>query len=101
MANTYTSNIQLAMPGTGDRTWNMPVNGNAMVLDALAPVGRLAAVMTEVPSATLNVHIASGNYLKQGGTIGSYAGTTSRTMTASATNTLISDLTNSGSARNQ
>ena len=38
MANTYTSNVQLAMPATGDRTWNVPVNANAETLDALAPV---------------------------------------------------------------
>ena len=38
MANTYTPNVQLAMPAPGDRTWNVPVNGNAQVLDALAPV---------------------------------------------------------------
>ena len=42
-------------PPPGDRTWNVPVNGNAQALDALAPVGALAVVTTEVPSATLNV----------------------------------------------
>ena len=39
MANTYTPNVQLAMPAAGDRTWNVAVNGNAQALDALAPVG--------------------------------------------------------------
>ena len=66
MANTYTRNVQLAMPAPGDRTWNVPVNGNAQVLDALAPLGALAVVTTEVPSATLNVHVAAGSYLKPG-----------------------------------
>lgn len=96
MANTYTPNVQLAMPAAGDRTWNVPVNANAQALDALAPVGALAVVTTEVPSATLNVRVATGNYQKQDGTIGQYAGSSSQTMTASATNYLYLDLTNSG-----
>ena len=74
MANTYTSNTQLAMPAVGDRTWNTPLNGNSQLLDALAPVGALAVVTTEVPSASLNVHVAAGNYFKQDGTVGTYAG---------------------------
>jgi hypothetical protein len=96
MANTYTTNVQLAMPAPGDRTWNVPVNGNAQVLDALAPLGALAVVTTEVPSATPNVHVAAGSYLKQDGTIGMYAGSASQAMTASMTNYLYLDLTNSG-----
>ena len=84
------------MPATGDRTWNVPVNGNAQVLDALAPVGALAVVTTEVPSATLNVQVAAGHYMRQDGTIGTYAGLASQAMTASATNYLYLDLTNSG-----
>jgi hypothetical protein len=96
MANTYTPNVQLAMPAAGDRTWNVPVNANAQALDALAPVGALAVITTEVPSATLNVRVAAGNYQKQDGTIGQYAGSSSQTMTASATNYLYLDLTNSG-----
>jgi hypothetical protein len=96
MANTYTPNIQLAMPAPGDRTWNVAVNGNGHALDALAPVGGLAVVTTEVPSATLNVHVAAGNYLRQDGTVATYAGSVSQAMTASATNYLYLDLTNSG-----
>jgi hypothetical protein len=96
MANTYTTNVQLAMPAPGDRTWNVPVNGNAQVLDALAPLGALAVVTTEVLSATLNVHVAAGSYQKQDGTIGMYAGSASQAMTASMTNYLYLDLTNSG-----
>ena len=96
MANTYTSNVQLVMPAPGDRTWNVPVNGNAQVLDGLAPVGALAVVTAEVPSATLNIHVAAGNYVRQNGTIGTYAGSVSQAMTVSATNYLYLDLTNSG-----
>ena len=97
MSNTYTPHVQLAMPATGDRTWNVPVNGNAQILDSLAPVGALAVVTTEVPSATLNVHVAPGNYLKQDRTVGTYAGSTSQSMMASTTNFIYLDLTNSGS----
>jgi hypothetical protein len=96
MANTYTPNVQLALPAAGDRTWNVPVNANAQALDALAPVGALAVITTEAPSATLNVRVAGGNYQKQDGTIGQYAGSSSQAMTASATNYLYLDLTNSG-----
>jgi hypothetical protein len=96
MANSYTTNVQLAMPAPGDRTWNAPVNGNAQVLDSLAPVGALAVVTTEVPSATLNVHVAMGNYVKQDGTIATYAGSVSQALNASATNYLYLDLTNAG-----
>ena len=96
MANTYTPNVQLAMPAAGDRIWNVPVNANAQALDALAPVAALAVVSTEVPSATRNVHVAAGNYLRQDGTIGTYAGAASQLMASSATNFLYLDLTNSG-----
>jgi hypothetical protein len=84
------------MPAAGDRTWNVPVNTNAQLLDALAPVGALAVVTTEVPSATLNVRVAPGHYLKQDGSIGSFAGLSSQALAASATSYLYLDLTNSG-----
>ncbi len=96
MANTYTPNVQLAMPAPGDRTWNVPVNSNAQALDALTPVSALAVVTTEVPSVTLNVRVSAGNYLKQDGAIGTYAGTVSQSMTPSTTNYLYLDLTSSG-----
>ncbi|MHB8359793.1 MAG: hypothetical protein ACYDCP_09910 [Thermoplasmataceae archaeon] len=84
------------MPAVGDRTWNTPVNANASVLDALAPVGGLAVVTTEVPSASLNVHVAAGNYLNQDGTVGIFAGSASFACTGSATTYLYLDLTNAG-----
>jgi hypothetical protein len=74
----------------------VPVNGNAQVLDALALVCALVVVTTEVPSATTKVHVAAGSYLKQDGTIGTYPGSVSQAMTASTTNYLHLDLTNSG-----
>ncbi len=96
MSNSYTPNVQLAMPGTGDRTWNVPVNGNAQILDGLAPVGALAVVTTEVPSATLCVRVAAGSYKRQDGTIATYAGISSQTLGASATSYLYLDLTSAG-----
>lgn len=94
--NTYTPNTQLAMPAPGDRIWNVPINGNSQILDALAPVGELAVITTEVPSATLNVAISAGNYLRQDGTIGTYAGTSSQAIAATSTTVLYLDLTASG-----
>jgi hypothetical protein len=91
MANTFTPNVQLAMPAAGDRTWNVPVNGNAQVLDALTPVGALAVVTTEVPSATLNVQVAAGKFIKQDGSVGSYAGTSSQAIAAASTKVLYLD----------
>jgi hypothetical protein len=96
MSNTYTPNVQLAMPASGDRTWNVALNANCSTLDALAPVGSLAVATTEAPSASVNVKVAPGAYLRQDGTIGKFAGVSSRAMTISATNYLYLDLTNSG-----
>ena len=62
----------------------------------MAPVGALAVTTTEAPSATLDVKVAAGAYLNQDGTIGSFAGITTRAMTVSATNYLYLDLTSAG-----
>ena len=97
MSSIYTPNVQLAMPASGDRTWNVAVNANCSAVDSLAPVGSLAVVTAEVPSASLNVAVAAGSYIKQDGTVGTYAGTASHAITASTTNYLFLDLTASGS----
>ncbi len=96
MSTTYTPNAKLAMPAIGDTGWAVPVNGNCTLLDALSPVGGLAVTTTEVPSASLNVAVAGGTYVKQDGTIGTFAGNPSQPVTASATRVLYLDLTNSG-----
>jgi hypothetical protein len=96
MANTYTPNLQLAMPASGDRTWNVPVNGNALALDELTPIGSLAVTTAEVPSATLDVRVAAGSYLRQDGSIASFAGMASQAIPASSTKMLYLDLTSSG-----
>jgi hypothetical protein len=96
MSNTYTPNVQLAMPASGDRTWNVALNANCSTLDALAPLGSLSVTTTEVPSASLNIRVAAGTYLNQDGTIGTFAGVASQALTISATNYVYLDLTNSG-----
>lgn len=96
MPNTYTPNVQLAMPAIGDRGWNVALNSNCGLLDSLAPVGALAVTTTEVPSATLGVRVAPGSYLRQDGTVGSFVGSTLTTLTASSTVYLYLDLTQSG-----
>ncbi len=96
MSNTYTANTKLAMPAIGDTGWAVPVNGNCAVLDALSPIGGLAVTTTEVPSASFNVAVAAGTYIKQDGTIGAFAGAASHAIAASSTQVLYLDLTNSG-----
>ncbi len=82
------------MPASGDRGWNVPVNANCTALDALAPIGSLAVIPTEFPSASLNVHVAAGQFVKQDGTVGMFAGATSQAITSNATRVLYLDGTN-------
>ena len=85
MSTTYTPNIKLGQPALGDTGWSTPLNANCTTLDGLAPVGGLAVTPTELPSASLNVAVAAGNYIKQDGTVATYAGTASQAITASST----------------
>src|SRR6185312_10009078 len=96
MSNTYTPNAKLAMPAIGDTGWAVPVNGNCVLLDAFSPVGGLAVTTKEVPSASLNVAVAAGTYIKQDGMIGTFAGAPSQPVGASSTQVLYLDLTNAG-----
>jgi hypothetical protein len=96
MSTTYTPNIKLGMPALGDTGWSTPLNANCTTLDGVAPVGGLAVTPHELPSASLNVAVAAGNYVKQDGTIATYAGMASQAITASSTQVLYLDLTASG-----
>jgi len=96
MSTTYTPNIKLGQPALGDTGWSTPLNSNCTTLDGLAPVGGLAVTMKELPSTSLNVAVAAGNYVQQDGTVGTYAGTSSQAITASTTKVLYLDLTSSG-----
>src|SRR5262245_36757260 len=91
MSTTYTTNAKLAKPGTGDTGWGTPLNSNADALDALAPVGALAVTTHEQPSGSLTVDVAAGSYLRQDGTIGTYAGVSGQAIPAGATKYLYLD----------
>jgi hypothetical protein len=88
MASTYTLNTKLAKPAVADRNWNVPLNANVDQLDALASVGGLCVSPLEVPSASLNVRVAPGNYQKPDGTVGSFAGAASFALAANQTSSL-------------
>jgi hypothetical protein len=96
MSTTYTPNAKLGQPALGDTGWSTPLNANSTALDGLAPVGGLCVTLHEVPSASLNVAVAAGQYVQQDGTIGTFAGSSSQAITASATKVLYLDLTASG-----
>jgi hypothetical protein len=88
MATSYTSNTKLGKPGVADRNWNVPLNANADLLDGLAPIGGLFVSSVEVPSASLNVRVASGTYQKRDGTASAFAGTASFTVGPNQTSSL-------------
>lgn len=94
MSTTYTAKTQLRKPAQSDRSWHTPLNENADLLDALAPVGGLAVALAEVPSASLNVKVAAGRFKATDGTEVSYAGTASQAVTTATTNYVY--LTNAG-----
>jgi hypothetical protein len=96
LSTSYTSSAKLAKPALGDTGWSTPLNANADTLDGLTPVGGLCVTLTEVPSASLNVKVAAGNYVQQDGTVATYAGASSQAITASTTKVLYLDLTSSG-----
>jgi hypothetical protein len=91
MSNTYTPAIQLAKPATGDRSWDVAMNGNSTLLDALTPVGGLSVSTAETPSASLNVRVAGGQFVDQSGTVQTYAGTASQAVAATSTKVLYLD----------
>jgi len=91
MSNTYTSDLKLAMPASGDRVWNTPLNGNSAILDAVNAVGDFAVTTHEQPSATLLVDVAGGQFIDQSGAIQTYAGVTSQAIVSGTTATLYLD----------
>ena len=97
MATTYEPNTKLGKPAVGDVNWgSITWNGNADILEALAPIASLNVSPTEIPSASLMVRIAPGNYNQQDGTIGSYAGASSQAIPTGTTKVLYLDLTAGG-----
>jgi len=71
----------------------VPVAANWTALDGINAVGALAVTTTEVPSASLDVAIAAGNFRSTWSSVVSYAGIASQAMTASQTNYLYLDAT--------
>jgi hypothetical protein len=94
MSTSYTANTKLGKPAVADRNWNVQLNANAVLLDSLAPLGGLCVSPTEVPSASLNVQAAAGNYQKRDGTVGTFAGAASVTLGPNQTSAL--SLTDAG-----
>lgn len=91
MATTYTSNLKLAKPAVADRYWDVPLNANTSAIDALAPIAGLAVTLHETPSTTLTVAISAGKYRKADGSIATYAGSSSTSITAASTKVLYLD----------
>jgi len=92
MSNVYTPNVAMSQPSVGDTGWGPTLNGNATLLDALAPIGGLAVTTKEHPtSTTLNVAVAAGTFVDQSGAVQTYAGTSSFACTASQTNSIFLD----------
>lgn len=85
MATTYTQNACLQKPATSDRYWDVPLNANADFLDALSAIGSLIVSPAEFPSATLNVRVSAGFFIKGDGTIASFPGVASYALGASQT----------------
>jgi hypothetical protein len=96
MSTTYTPNAKLAQPALGDTGWSTPLNNNCTALDGLAALGGLAVTLHEIPSISLNVAVAAGNYVQQDGTIATYAGSSSQAVTTATTNYVYLDLPSSG-----
>lgn len=90
MSTTYSANLRLGTPALGD---NYPpvLDANRALLDSLAPIGGLAVVPTETPSATVRVQISAGTFLSSAWAMVAYAGAAPVTLTASATNYLYLD----------
>ena len=85
MATTYTAKARFQKPGTSDRQWDVPINANVDALDAMTAVGSLAVTTTETPSATLQVQISAGTFIKVDGSVGSFGGSPAFVVPASAT----------------
>jgi hypothetical protein len=91
MSNTYTGQIKLAKPGSGDRTWNVPLNANCDTLDAVNAVAGLAVTTHEQPSSSLLVDVAAGSFVDHAGGVPTYAGVSGQAIATGTTKTLYLD----------
>lgn len=76
MATSYTSNLKMGTPANNDPGWDVILDRDRAILDALAPVGWLAVTTAEVPSASLNIQVAPGSIRASTGAVVAYAGAT-------------------------
>ena len=88
MATTYSANARLQKPGTSDRQWDIPINANTDALDAMTAIGSLVVTTTEAPSASLQVRVSPGAFIRPDGTVGSFAGNPAIAVPAAATTCL-------------
>lgn len=88
------TNLKLNKPATTSRNWDTPINENSDALDALKPVSELAVTLSEIPSTTLNVDVATGSFISADRTLVAYAGVTGQAITTATTKYLY--LTNAG-----
>ena len=88
MAATFTLNALMSKPATCDRYWDIALNSNADFLDGVSSIGCLLVTPTEVPSASLNVRVTAGSYMKADGTVGTYSGASTFSLPASSTQSL-------------
>jgi hypothetical protein len=61
---TYTTNLRLRKPGTGDALWGTSYNLDLDTIDTM--LGGLAVQTLEVPSASLKITVAPGPYFLNG-----------------------------------
>jgi len=85
---TRTPNAALQLPGTADRGWDAPINGNSQQLDAVPAIGGLCVTQHEYPSTTLGVNVSAGMFINNAGVYTSYIGISAYVLPASTTNLL-------------
>jgi hypothetical protein len=71
---SYTPNAQLNKPATADRNWDIPLNANTDFLDGVSAIGQLLVTPAEVPSASLNVRVTSGSFVRADGSVVNFPG---------------------------
>ena len=85
MATSYSANARLQKPAPSDRQWDAPINANTDTLDALTAIGSLVVTTTETPSASLQVRVAPGSFVRADGTVGTFGGLVAVAVPASTT----------------
>ena len=76
--------MRLGKPTRSERNWDIPLNTNLDVLDAVTAIGSLTVTALELPSQSLQVRVTGGSYLRSDSTIASFAGVSSLTILANS-----------------